>query len=213
MVVNLDWMSRLPGFAVGHGRQRTFPESHPMTKPTVENFRQDKYYPKVVRAVAAILAKGQVVTAIDVFVHLELLTRPDVESWRFGRVPYLEKVILCNLSKASRILRLLRLHVHDLNLCPSHTAYVKWGKGKRTPLRFSKTGDPNIEEAYSRHFLKPGLASKKRLPEQPALEGNASLAVESKSTLANLKPRDLIVGNPEDLAQLDWAEEWGSELF
>ena len=34
------------------------------------------------------------------------------------------------------------------------------------------------------------------------------LAVEPKSKLANLKPRDLIVGDPEDLVHLDWSEEW-----
>ncbi len=159
-----------------------------MKKPTVENYRQDKYYPKVVRAVAAILASGEFVAPIDVFVHLEQLSRTDLESWRLGRVPYLEKVIRCNLSQASRILRLLRMHAHDLNLRPSQTAYVKWGKGERTPLRFSKTGDPNIEEAYSRHFLAPGLTSKKkRLPEQPAVDGVASPAVEPKSKLTNLK--------------------------
>jgi len=175
-----------------------------MKRPTVDNYRDDKYYPKVVRAVSAILANGEVVTPLDVFIHLEQLSREDLESWRLGRVPYLEKVIRCNLSQAGRILRLLRMHAHDLNLRPSHTAYVKWGKGERTPLRFSKTGDPNIEEAYSRHFLAPTLTSKKeRLPERPAFEGNAPPAVESKSKLANLKPRDLIVGDPEDLAQLD----------
>ncbi len=133
-----------------------------MIKVTVENYREDKYYPKVVKAVEAILAKGDVVTPIDVFVHMELLKTTDVESWRFGRVPYLEKVIHCSLGKTSRILRILRMHVHDLNMHPSQTAYVKWGKGRRTSLRFSKTGDPNLEEAYSRHFLVPGLKSKKR---------------------------------------------------
>jgi hypothetical protein len=135
-----------------------------MIKVTVDNYREDKYYPKVVRAVEAILAKGDVVTPIDVFVHMDLLRKTDVESWRFGRVPYLEKVIHCSLGKASRILRILRMHVHDLNMRPSQTAYVKWGKGHRTPLRFSKAGDPNLEEAYSRHFLAPGLMSKKRRP-------------------------------------------------
>lgn len=181
-----------------------------MKKLSAENYRGDKYYPKVVRAVSAILVSGQVVTPVDVFVYLEQLSKEDLESWRLGRVPYLEKVIRCNLSKASRILRLLRLHAHDLNLRPSQTAYVKWGKGARTPLRFSKTGDPNIEEAYSRHFLAPTLTSKKRgLPEQPAIEGGASPAVEPTSKLANLRPRDLIVGDPEDLVQLDWTEEWG----
>ncbi|HYX25296.1 MAG TPA: hypothetical protein VFC23_14165 [Thermoanaerobaculia bacterium] len=133
-----------------------------MKKITVGNYREDKYYPKVVRAVEAILANGDVVAPIDAFVHMGLLSKADVELWRFGRVPYLEKVIHCSLGKTSRILRILRMHVHDLNMIPSHTAYVKWGKGRRTPLRFSKTGDRNIEEAYSRHFLRPGLQSKKR---------------------------------------------------
>jgi hypothetical protein len=133
-----------------------------MKKVTVQNYRDDKYYPEVVRAVEAILAHGEVVAPIDVFVHMDLLSKADVESWRFGRVPYLERVIRCSLGKTSRILRILRMHVHDLNMIPSHTAYVKWGKGPRTPLRFSKTGDRNLEEAYSRHFLRPGLKSKKK---------------------------------------------------
>jgi hypothetical protein len=33
-------------------------------------------------------------------------------------------------------------------------------------------------------------------------------AVEPKSKLANLKSRDLIVGDPEDLVHIDWSEEW-----
>lgn len=140
-----------------------------MKKITVENYRDDKYYPKVVRAVEAILANGDVVAPIDVFVQMGLLSKADAESWRFGRVPYLEKVIHCNLEKITRILRILRMHVHDLNMTLSHTAYVKWGKGRRTPLRFSKSGDPKLEEAYSRHFLRSGLKSKKRrLSETPA---------------------------------------------
>ena len=146
-----------------------------MMKVTVENYRKDKYYPKVVRAVEALLANDDVVTPIDVFIRLELLSKADVESWRLGHVPYLEKVIHCSLSKASRILRILRMHVHDLNMRSSHTAYVKWGKGERTPLRFSKTGDPNLEEAYSRHFLTPGLKSNKRRPlDQQASQVQAS---------------------------------------
>ena len=50
-----------------------------------------------------------------------VLRKIDVESWRFGRVSYLEKVIRCNLGKTSRILRILRMHVHDLNMTPSHS--------------------------------------------------------------------------------------------
>jgi hypothetical protein len=73
---------------------------------------------------------------------------------RRGR--YLERVIRGSLSRLSRLLRILGYHCHDLNLVPSHTAYVKWGKGRRTPLRFTKTGKKRLEEIYARHFVWPG---------------------------------------------------------
>ena len=156
-----------------------------MKKVTAENYQKDKYYPRVVRAVQSILAKGDVVTAIDVFVQIDLLRKEDVESWRFGRIPYLEKVIHCNLEKAERILRILRMHVHDLNMIPSITVYVKWGKGRRIPLRFSKSGIPRLEEAYSRHFLAPGSNSKKKrkLAEQAALESQTSEVVPTEDSV------------------------------
>src|SRR5436190_22251402 len=77
-------------------------------KVTLENYRIDPYYPRVVRAVSEVLAKSKIVTPIEVFVHMHLLTREGIEDWRRGRVQYLERVIQCNLAKASRILRLLR---------------------------------------------------------------------------------------------------------
>ncbi len=124
-----------------------------MKKITVATYKLDPYYPRVVRAVDGILQHERFVSPVDVFIGLNLLLTEDLRKWRLGQIPYLERAIHCNLSKASRILRILRLYAHDLKLKPSYTAYMKWGKGKRTPLRFSKTGDPNIEEAYSRHFL------------------------------------------------------------
>ena len=33
---------------------------------------------------------------------------------------------------------------------------MRWGKGPKQRLRFTKTGDPKIEEAYARHFVRPG---------------------------------------------------------
>jgi hypothetical protein len=132
-----------------------------MKKVTLENYRADKYYPRIVRAVAALLAKSATIAPVDVFVEMNLLQASDLESWRFGRIPYLEKVIRCNLAAASRILRILRMHVHELKLQPSLTEYRKWGKGPKFALRFTKTGDPGVEEAYCRHFLAPGASSKR----------------------------------------------------
>jgi len=126
-------------------------------KVAVATFKEDPLFPRIERAVAAILAASKVVTPIDVLIGMELLRPADVEDWRFGRVPYLERVIRCNLTRLGRILRILRMHAHDQNLVPSQTAYVRWGKkGHRAPLRFSKTGEPKVEEAYSRHFVWPG---------------------------------------------------------
>jgi hypothetical protein len=140
-------------------------------KITLANYKKDTYYPRIVRAVAALLAKGEVVAPVDLFVRMELLRAEDLEAWRFGRVPYLEKVIRCNLAKASRILRIFRMHAHDLNLRPSQTSYKKWGKGHKVPLRFSKSGRPGLEEAYSRHFLAPGKKAKAvRPPPRPEAE-------------------------------------------
>lgn len=150
-----------------------------MKKISISNYRADRYYPRIVRAVEAILAKGQVVAPADVFVQLDLLSAEDLEAWRFGRVPYLEKVIRCNLEKASRILRILRFHAHDLNMRPSQTHYKKWGKGPKVLLRFSKSADQNIEEAYARHFVAPNRKSKKQEPVSeeaaPTDQGTAGL--------------------------------------
>lgn len=119
-------------------------------------FADDPMFPAIERAVAMILDGSKVVTPIDVVVRMGWLSTADVEAWRFGRVPYLERVIRCNLTRLSRFLRILAFHCHDLNLTASQTVYVTWGKGRRTPLRFTKTGDAALERVYARHFVWPG---------------------------------------------------------
>ena len=124
--------------------------------PTVATYRDDPLYPRIERAMTSILAKGKVVAPVDVLVDMGLLAPETLEDWRRGRVHYLEAVIHCNLTRLSRILKMLRFHAHDLKLVPSITAYMRWGKGPKRRLRFSKTGEPNLEEAYARHFVWPG---------------------------------------------------------
>lgn len=71
---------------------------------SVTTCRDDPLYPCIVRAVAAILANGKVVTPIDVLIGMGLLTAQRVDDWRHGRVPYLERVIEGNLTRFSRLL-------------------------------------------------------------------------------------------------------------
>jgi hypothetical protein len=143
-------------------------------KITVANYLQDPYYARIMKAVEGLLREKGFVAPLEVFIRMDLLSPESVENWRRGRIPYLEKVIRCNLSKASRILRILRMHAHDLDLKPSPTVYKRWTKGSRPLLRFSKTGDHNIEDAYARHFVSPreGSVGKSEGPSR-RLDGNS----------------------------------------
>lgn len=121
-----------------------------------DTFRDDPMFPRIEQAVAELLRTGNVVAPIDVIIGLGLLQREQLHDWRRGRVLYLERVIDCNLTRLSRLLRILRFHAHDLNLKPSVTVYVRHGKGPKQRLRFSKTGDAKLDQAYSTHFVWPG---------------------------------------------------------
>lgn len=131
-------------------------QTRPTRPVTVSTYRADPLYPRIVRAVAAILETGKVVAPTDVLTGMGLLTSARIDDWRHGRVPYLERVIDGNLSKLSRLLRILRFHAHDMNLVPSLTVYMRHGKGPKQRLRFTKTSDEKLEAAYSTHFIWPG---------------------------------------------------------
>lgn len=114
-----------PGHAeakLGQGPRRASPAITPDT------YRADPMFPRIERAVLAILTDGKVVAPVEVLVHMGTLRAEDLEAWRFGRVPFLEQVIQGNLSRLRRFLRILGFLCHDLNLTPSTTAYVRWGK-------------------------------------------------------------------------------------
>ena len=128
-------------------------EGQKIKKITALAYKKDKYYRKVTGAVHEVLKEGNVVTPVDVFTKIGNLTKEHYEGWRFGRIPYLESVISCNLSKAHRILHILHYHALDLGLKPSRSVYKKWGKGRKILLRFSKSGSPSVESEYSTHYL------------------------------------------------------------
>ena len=102
-----------------------------------------------------VLREKGYISFIDILIRMGKLTKDDYEAWRVCRVPYLERAVTVNLSRLNFMLRTLHQNAKKGGLRPSKTVYVSWGKRPKTPLRFSKSGDPNIEEAYSTHFLKP----------------------------------------------------------
>jgi len=144
---------------------------------TLKSYRKDKYYPSVVRAVARLLAESDEISPVAVLLEMGNLLPKHHDAWRRGRVPYLERVFQGNLSKANRILRIIGFHAKDLNMAARQRTYRQYGK-KRL-LRFSKSGDPNIEAAYSRHYrwnqcpewklqaVEQGLAMKRKKRRRP----------------------------------------------
>ena len=101
-----------------------------------------------------ILSASDVLAPLDVLLALEVIDAEQVELWRRGGLPYLERAITSGLARVARILRIVQQQADVRGLKPSTARYTKRGKGPRRPLRFSKRGDAESERAYSTHFVK-----------------------------------------------------------
>ena len=101
---------------------------------------------------------------VDVLMEIGYLSKRDYENWRYGRVSYLERVCTANLSKLSTVMHQMRVYAKKAELkpsLPSFCYYKQWGAKKKggqgrkpvIPLRFSKSGAPEIERWYATHFV------------------------------------------------------------
>ena len=109
---------------------------------------------KVKTVSGSLLYKNGYVCSVDVLMELGYLSAKDYDNWRFGRVGYLERVCQVNLRKLSLINKSIRKFAVQQQLKSSWTAYMKYGKGPKKHLQFSKSGDDKIEKAYATHFVK-----------------------------------------------------------
>jgi len=122
---------------------------------------QQRLEQRVIAAAEEALDRQQYVSAIDVLVGLGWLHPTHVKDWRSGRVPYLERIVQANLAKISGAMKLFRRWAQDRGLTPSETVYVARTRDRRQ-LRFSKSGNPEIEQAYRTHWVSPTLSERKR---------------------------------------------------
>jgi hypothetical protein len=129
-----------------------------MKEVTISTYRKDKYYPRVVQAVARILIRSDVVAPVEVLLEMGNLSKKNHDAWLAGHVPYLERVFEGSLSKANRILRIIGFHAHDLSMIPMQVKYRQAGSRTGRELTFSK----RLEEAYSRHYKWNQSQEKKR---------------------------------------------------
>ena len=116
------------------------------------------------------IRKSGFASPVQVLMDVGVLSRADYERWRFGKADYLERVCKINLNKLSLIMKEIRSYARKHGLKASWTFYNQWGvKGKKTSvkLRFSKSGDENIERSYATHYISHEQLSRK---EQPTAE-------------------------------------------
>ncbi len=114
---------------------------------------REKLKKRVRVAAENLLTERGYISPVDLLQKLGYLSREKYEDWRMGRVQYLERVCIGSLGKLSFIMKELKSYAREKDLPSSWTAYKKWGKGKKMRLRFSKSGNPGIEEAYATHYL------------------------------------------------------------
>lgn len=108
---------------------------------------------KIKSLVLSLRYEKGIVCSIDILIGLDYLSKKDYEDWRFGKVDCLEKVCKANLSKLTLINKTIKKIANDLKLDKSWTGYNQYGKGVHHRLRFSKSGNKNIEDLYATHYI------------------------------------------------------------
>jgi len=124
-------------------------------------------------------------TTVDVLMDIGVLPKDKYEDWRFGRISYLERVCMINLSKLSTIRHQMRVYAQKAGLKPSFCYYKQWGVKKKggqghkpvIPLRFSKYGKPEIEKQYATHFV-----DSKRIAELKAKKNEDTSPIDNSGT-------------------------------
>jgi hypothetical protein len=116
---------------------------------------------RIARAAEAALAARHFVSAIDILIGIGWLDAGAMERWRRGQIDCLEEAVQANLPRIAEAMRLFGSWAITRGLFPSPTAYVGRTPDRPT-LRFSRSGNPAIEESYRTHWVSPELSEKKR---------------------------------------------------
>ena len=103
---------------------------------------------RVEAAAARLLDRDGEITYPALLMELGHLSRADLDAWRSGRAPDLERVVRANLTKLARIQTAVRRLGRDRGL----VRHVRSAPGGR---RFSKTGQPHVEAEYRSAYRRP----------------------------------------------------------
>src|SRR5262245_38010123 len=109
---------------------------------------------RIARAATAALAADHFVSTIDILVGIGWLDSGAVARWRRGQIECLEAAVQVDLPRISEAMRLFRSWAATRGLLPSVTTYASQTPDRR-PLRFSRSGNPELEAFYQTHWVSP----------------------------------------------------------
>jgi hypothetical protein len=116
---------------------------------------------RVAKAAEEVLAARHSVSAIDILIGIGWLDPGAMERWRRGQIDCLEEAIQVNPLRTSEALQFFQSWGTARGLFASPTAYVDRTPQRRA-LRFSPSGDAEIEASYRTHWVSPELSETKR---------------------------------------------------
>lgn len=117
---------------------------------------------RVHRAAEAALAHHSYVSAIDVLNGIGWLQYVHMQDWHKGRINTLDETIQTDPKRVSAALRMFREWAVNKGLQPSETEYARHAPGGIVHLRFTLSGDPELERTYRTHFVSATLPERKQ---------------------------------------------------
>jgi hypothetical protein len=127
----------------------------------VDPEKRRKLADRVANAAEAAFAAHKYVSPVDVVMGIGWLDPNTFRRWQQGSVDCLEAALQANPERISEAMTLLRDWAAERQLLPSETQYLA-KTPRRQALRFSKSGDPGIEQAYRTHWISGELSKAER---------------------------------------------------
>jgi hypothetical protein len=113
---------------------------------------------RVAKAAEAALAAH--VSCVDVLLGIGWLDPNSTRRWQRGQIECLESAIQTRPERIAEAMELLWSWATGKGLIASETADVA-RRPRRQTLRFSRSGDPTIEQQYRTHWMSPELSKQK----------------------------------------------------
>lgn len=122
---------------------------------------------KVNVAMFELMKSTGIIAPVDVLMSIGVLSKVDYEKWRHGKIDCLERVCKINLRKLSTVMREMRAFAKKNELKASWTYYHGWAGNKKSKLRFSMSGNENIERSYATHYISHKTLEEKKSGNAP----------------------------------------------